>query len=397
MFCEVVRTHGEVLRHLWFPLVMIVLGLGIMVSKKTGVYMIAPALVALACIRLRHGGRLLMPLIGLTLAVFMLVFVPRIMMPLLDVTPGGKQEMLAIPIQQVAHEYVEYSSGSDAYAGAFSADDEQLINGFLMISTDDIPDEYDYTIVDPIKDGQLRDESLIPEFMALWARLGLQYPLGHLEAWIGVEAGWISYTPEITVKVASGTIANADFVNQYVSWPDAGIKNSFVTSLFNFPGDIPVLEVLYHQSLWATVLPCFLLFVIMKAKPRGQRWARWNTLLAVFTYYTTMGMLFVCPVSTGIEVARYIMPMVLMAPLMLGYGIARARQGLVDSLLVQKAASSTATLELGAGGVVPGADEQENAQTDHAAQAGQTGRAKQTEEAAPAGQAAQESSLEAGH
>ena len=86
-------------------------------------------------------------------------------MPALDVSAGGKQEMLAVPIQQVAHN-VTYSPED------FTEEDAQLLDDFLMIAYDDIPAEFDYTIVDPIKDGALRDDSLIPEFLALWCARG---------------------------------------------------------------------------------------------------------------------------------------------------------------------------------------------------------------------------------
>ena len=332
IFCEVVRTRGEVLTHAWVPIALILLGVAICLSKKTGVYMIAPALVAMVFLRLAHGGRALMPIIGALLLVLMLAFIPRVILPTLNVEPGGKQEMLAVPIQQVAHEYVQYAKGVDGYEDAFSDEDKQLLNDFLMIDTNDIPSEFDYTIVDPIKDGALRDESLIPDFLRLWARLGAQHPLGHLEAWLGMEAGWASYEPAITVKVASGTVANADFVSQYVTWPSSNVRNDFVTSLYNFVGTIPVINIAYNQAIWATVLPFFALFAIAKSRGAG-RWGRLRMLVMASPWLMTMVTLFICPVSTGVEVARYILPMVCIAPLMLGLLVVDARTALVARVL----------------------------------------------------------------
>ncbi len=331
MFAEVVRTRGDVLKHAWFPVVLILLSLGICVSKKLGVYMIGPALIALAFMRLKNGGRLLMPIIGAFLFAFMLVILPRVVMPALNVEPGGKQEMLAVPIQQVAHEYVQYTKGEDGYEDAFSSDDEDMLNHFLTISTDKIPSEFDYTIVDPIKDGALGDESLIPDFLQLWWRLGTEHPLGHIEAWAGMEAGWISYEPQITVKVASGTIANNDFVSKYVTWPASSVKNDFVTDIFNFVGSIPGLNVLYAQSLWASVLPLFCVFIVLRSKGT-QRWGRWDCLLAIMPYLLSSATLFLCPVSTGVEVARYILPLVCLAPLCVPYAVMSSRSRLVETL-----------------------------------------------------------------
>ncbi len=330
LFAEVVRTRGDVLRHWWVPVAFILLGLGICVSKKTGIYMVAIPLIACAFMHLRNGGRALLPLIGALLAVFMFIFLPRVVMPAMGVEPGGKQEMLAVPIQQVAHEYVLYSKGVEGYEDAFSAEDIKLLDDFLIINHADIPSEFDYTIVDPIKDGALADETLIPEFLQLWARLGLEHPMGHLEAWIGMEAGWVSYEPAITVKVASGTIANNDLVSQYVTWPDSSWKNDFVTRLYNFVGSIPLLNVSYSSALWASVLPAFGLYLLSRAKSAPGR--RGRMLLAVSPWLMAAVTLFVCPVSTGVEVARYILPLTCLAFLCLGMEVVWMRQGVVDGL-----------------------------------------------------------------
>ncbi|MBS5450347.1 MAG: hypothetical protein KHZ24_03925 [Coriobacteriia bacterium] len=302
LFCEVVRTRGELLRKTWPCIALLLLGLAICIVKKTGVYVVAPSLIALAFMKLRWGGRALLPLIGALLAVVMLVVFPRLVLPALDVEPGGKQESLAVPIQQVAHD-VKY------YGDEFSDEDKQLINDFLWIDFDDIPSEFDYEIVDPIKDGSLRDDTLIPQFMALWARLAAAHPLGTLEGWMGMEAGWFSFDPSLVVKVASGEVANSDFLDSFVSWPDAGTGNSIATDAFNLPKSIPLISVLYNQGLWATMLPVFCLYVVAKTKT-GVRLGRWCTLLMLSPYLMTVVSLMVCPVSTDVEAARYLIAMV---------------------------------------------------------------------------------------
>ena len=324
LFCEVIRTRGAVLEKMWPSIALLLVGLAICVSKKTGVYVVALPLLACALLRLKNGARVLLPAMGGIMLVLMLLVFPRVVMPALDVSAGGKQEMLAVPIQQVAHN-VTYSPED------FTEEDAQLLDDFLMIAYDDIPAEFDYTIVDPIKDGALRDDSLIPEFLALWVREGLTDPLGYVEGWLGMEAGWISFDPTLVVKVASGTIANDEFVSQYASWPDSGAGNAMATDAFNLPKSIPGINLLYNQALWATVLPFFCLYVALKTKT-SMRWGRWACLLLLSPYLLTMATLFISPVSTNVEAARYLIGMVSVAALFCGVAVLTMRNALAEGL-----------------------------------------------------------------
>ena len=331
LYCEVVRTRGDLLKHLWPTIALLLLGLAICVVKKTGVYAVAAPLIALAFMKLRWGGRALMPIVGAFLAVVMLIVFPRVVLPALNVEPGGKQESLAVPIQQVAHD-VKY------YPEDFSEADKQLLNDFLWIDFDDIPSEFDYEIVDPIKDGSLRDDSLIPQFMALWARLALAHPLGTLEGWMGMEAGWFSFDPSLVVKVASGEVANSDFLDAYVSWPDAGTGNSIATDAFNLPKSIPLVSVLYNQALWATILPALCLYAVAKTKT-GVRLGRWCALLMLSPYLMTVVTLMVCPVSTDVEAARYLIAMVSVGMLFTVLALLMAKQALTAELCGEPASA----------------------------------------------------------
>lgn len=320
LFCEVVRTRGALLRKTWPVVALLLLGFAVCVTKKTGAYVVGPSLVACAFMRLKNGGRVLMPVIGAFLLALILFVFPKLVLPALSVEPGGKQEMLAVPIQQVAHD-VKY------YGDEFTDEDRQLLNDFLWIDFSDIPSEFDYTIVDPIKDGSLRDDTLIPQFMQLWWRMQLAHPLGHLEAWIGMEAGWVSTCDSLVVKVSSGELANASTYADKATWPSTGDLNDYATQAFNLAKDIPGVNVLYSTSLWATVLPFFALYCLWRT--RGTRaWGRWGATIMSAPYLMNMVTLFICPVSTDIEAPRYVFPMILLAPLFVMLAVRMAQERL---------------------------------------------------------------------
>ena len=310
----------------WAIVAATLLAIAICFCKKTGVFMVAIPLLALGALEAARGGwsRFSIWPIALGAVTLLLTFiiVPKLVMPALGVEPGGKQEALAVPIQQVAHEYVLFDSQDERYADAFSEADVRLLDDFLPIDHESIPEKFDYTIADPIKNGSLDDPSLAGDFMALWARLGTAHPLGHFESWIGMEAGWFSLTKNLTVKVASGTIANRDFVAQYVTWPDADVTNDFVTALYNLGDDIPVLGTLYRISLWASVLPAFCLFVALCCRSRHNRI---GLLILCSPLLMCSLTLMACPVSTGVEAARYVIPLACIAPLYVGAVVLAAR------------------------------------------------------------------------
>ena len=73
------------------------------------------------------------------------------------------------------------------------AKDRILIGDFLATDYADISSNYNWQIVDPIKQRSLRNEALLGDFLQLWAKQSIVNPEGHLEAWLGLVSGWISF------------------------------------------------------------------------------------------------------------------------------------------------------------------------------------------------------------
>ena len=320
-----------------------VLSVAICLTKKTGVFMVAIPLLVLGVVRFARRERVRADVwpgvIGLGCLLLIYVILPALVFPALGVKHGGKQEVIAVPIQQVARQYVLFTEGAPGYEGAFSAEDVQMLDDFLLVDVNAIPIVYDYTIVDPIKrGGSLKDGTLMGDFLALWARLGWQHPLGHYEAWIGLEAGWFSLTEPLSVKSVTGFVAWPQIISPHITWPDAGFGNEFVAKLYDTVAGIPILRVLYRMALWASILPAWCLYVIART-PMDRR-AKGKLLLAVLPYCVIVLTLMVCPTSANVNGSRYILPLVCTAPLYLCAAVAAARKGLslfVNGLAAQRA------------------------------------------------------------
>ena len=108
--------------------------------KKTGVYVVIGTLLLMAIPYRKQFARLLLPLFASALVMW--IVLPRIVFPLLDVAPGGKQEMLAIPFQQTACYVVNHSEELSEW-------EDQAIDAVLHIET--LPERYDPSSSDPVK------------------------------------------------------------------------------------------------------------------------------------------------------------------------------------------------------------------------------------------------------
>ena len=239
--------------------------------------------------------------------------VPKVVLPAAGVLPGGKQEMIAVAIQQVAHDAVFDE-------GTLSDEDRNLIDNFLPISYNKLSDCCDWQIVDPIKGRSLKDESLVGEFLQLWAKQTIKNPLGHLEAWLGLVDGWISFRTDLDCT------PNYMVVCSYSGWHDEGIEKvtdwndqqtkggKAAETIYRTAESIPLLSILFMRSTWATIIPFFALFSLM-GKQRGNR-LKGFVLLAPLSL--SMLTLAIVPVSImGGEPTRYLFAMVCASPFLL--------------------------------------------------------------------------------
>ena len=99
----------------------------------------------------------------------------KVVLPALKVTPGGKQEILAIPIQQISNCVIEHRND-------ISIQDETNIR--VMLDYDNLEKDYDPFLVDPVKKNFNKDhtkEDLIA-FGTTWGRLFLKYPESYIES-----------------------------------------------------------------------------------------------------------------------------------------------------------------------------------------------------------------------
>lgn len=172
-YFEIVRSRGEVLKNRKFTVALIVVTGLCILTKKLGVYICIPSLLVLLVpykqVRLR--------LVAVTACIFLLFsfLVPQILYAAYDVAPGGKQEMLFIPLQQTVALMKEFPE-------AYSNSEKECID--KVIDLNRALKRYDRTIADPVKNSFRHNatNSDISDYLFLWARKGLQHPVLYVKA-----------------------------------------------------------------------------------------------------------------------------------------------------------------------------------------------------------------------
>ena len=200
------------------------------------------------------------------------------------------------------------------------AKDRILIGDFLATDYADISSNYNWQIVDPIKQRSLRNEALLGDFLQLWAKQSIVNPEGHLEAWLGLVSGWISFRTDASCS------PNYMVVLSHSGWYDEGIKDvtdwsdecskgaKAAENIYGAMQSVPLLNALFLRSTWATVIPFFALFYLMGKNITNRR----KGLVLLAPLLLSMLTLAIVPISLGGgEPTRYVFAMVCTSPFLI--------------------------------------------------------------------------------
>lgn len=164
------RSNGSIkwqLRALFF-LCTVVSGL----TKKTAIYISFLSLIPFLGFG-KRGLRILFD--GIVSTLLVVILVPTFLFPLLKIAPGGGQEMLGTPIQQIAYT----ASIEDE---PFSQAELDTIN--RVIDLNEAVASLSLSTVDPAKQSY-KSECSLPDklaFIFTWIKAGIRYPADYLKA-----------------------------------------------------------------------------------------------------------------------------------------------------------------------------------------------------------------------
>ncbi len=120
-------------------------------------------------------------------AAVIILLLGRVLFPLFQIYPGGRQEAIAFTFQQTAYTYIQHPE-------SFTEEDKEILNGVLTVPPESYADLYSNHLTDSIK-SQYRfhatDED-VAAYLKLWLSKFLSHPLDYARATFMVNGGYFA-------------------------------------------------------------------------------------------------------------------------------------------------------------------------------------------------------------
>jgi hypothetical protein len=260
------------------------------------------------------------------------VFVPMVLFPAFNVSPGSSVEMLAPLYQQTARYVCEYPDD-------VTAEERTVIDEMLGYST--IPERYDPLSVDTIKGVTMLEEvEYWPTseqkiaYLKTYISQGLRHPQVYVKATSTQQSGWFrfdSWGDDGSIYDMGLFLTNA----AAASWPSdvphyehSALGTEFVTGwtqqVLKPLASLPVINFLFMPMFYFLFVPALALLLLLKTERRY--------LAALVPVGISVLFLMLSPYG-GVhpESFRYIMPFIYTTPLLLGFCLALGKRSAVGS------------------------------------------------------------------
>ncbi|KFJ00315.1 hypothetical protein BPORC_1093 [Bifidobacterium porcinum] len=308
---EVARTKGDCLKNRRTLALFIMLAFLVSLTKKTGVYSVVLACILLAFVVAGNQARV--KLLGTAAASGLVIFIllPLVLFPACHIIPGGKQEMIAIPLQQSALLLREHGD-------ELSKTDKDILTGMLEPNA---AGNYEWWAVDKVKGTHWTQqrERLLRPFLQAWAKNATKYPQTYAKAYFMLEQGWIALP---------NSIVNENLQSNYLytrtasgkNTGEAGLPQSRHTRLYDgidqfviWLGNQFFMQPWLSRAFWVTWLPFMQLYETvrrLRAKELSWTYAAWLVPMLV-----SLPFMWISGGSVSPEGLRYLMPMLGVAPI----------------------------------------------------------------------------------
>lgn len=326
-YLEVFRTDGEALKKK-SVLIVLVLSAGFCIlTKKLGPYIVLPSLFILIFAVKRNRSASIGSLVAVVL-VFQLLFPATVYPAIGGVQPGGIQEALGFTFQQVIAVKHEDPQG---------VTDEEFARVDKVLDTKEALRLYNPSITDPVK-GRYRFDSTreeLRDYLWTWAAVGLRHPIIYLGTLAQETCGL--YVPSkvmgyYTIPYPDNKITS-DYEGDHAEFlesisPEFKISmqrpkklveiDAKFTRAYETITSLPVLSIVFSCGFYGGWIP-FLAFLVTFYR-------RKRNCLALVPIVLTCFFLVLSPTSS----ARYVLPLVATAPLIIAWAHARIQGSRAD-------------------------------------------------------------------
>lgn len=295
LIVEVVRTKGSFLGKRSALVWLIVLGILLALTKKTGLYVVFGTAVILLFVYRSHWKAFAAQ--ALSVLLVMQVLLPSVVFPALDVIPGGKQEALAVPFEQTARYVSEHED---------DVTDEERRAIDAVLGYDTLAERYEPLCADSVKNmwnyNATTEEML--EYAKVWVAQGLRHPDTYLEAWWAPCAGYFAPGGTLALHEDTGDVEHG---GSSMLWRPESLEgfHDAMMSAYHWLCDLPVVgSTLTSVALYAFWVPAMALYVLAR-RDRSSIPLLVPTALSI-----------ACCLITPAFHARYALPLIYTAPLL---------------------------------------------------------------------------------
>ena len=285
----------------------IVLSILLALTKKTFAFILLPANLLLLCKKSATRKERLYFVSSALLPLFIIsVVLGKLLFPALNIYPGPPAESIGNLLQQSARVVIDHGeSVSDA--------DKEILGRMININR---LDKYDWTTSDGVKyiaAIQPADSKTKLDYLSLWIRQAFRYPGTYIRADLSMTGGYFVAEHKAQIYLELHPFRQAKN-------PDClGVARAFVGKAYDKASKLPIIGFLFEVSLYTWWIPVLSFLFIMKNRSDKRKY--------LIAFAPILVQIFVMLLTPLINV-RYALPMVYVAPLLLGmcFGLPEKRK-----------------------------------------------------------------------
>ena len=200
---------------------------------------------------------------------------------------------------------VAHANPSDVIDG-----EKQALNEYLPMSWDEMGEKYVPFTTDPVTGYAIKDTGSVVDFAKAWLSIGLKHPRAYVQAFISVESGWLAFNgapannvepqvpyPEIALQYQplTSNALNPTTFGKLMPNVEPSRAQAAVKGLVRVLQDIPIVNVLMYLTVWALIVPVYLLYALIRRNLRR------DDVMRFVPYWLVMAFLFLCPVTIQLQ------------------------------------------------------------------------------------------------
>lgn len=229
-------------------------------TKKTSIYVTTPStLLLLFFIK----NKVKIATAALTPALVSLIIIPQVLFPILNIAPGGPQETIAVPMQQIAKVVIDHRQ---------DLSDKDLTTIGRVMKLDKIENNFNYVTTDNIKSSTYRVDSTKSDrtqFLLLWVKLLLKYPVDYIRAVPYLRSTYVfrdTYYQSGPIKSGWDEIGGKYILPQYQGDHESFIQKHVGSRLKEIVRRVPPFSLLGSEALYTLWIPLMTFTLVLTRK-----------------------------------------------------------------------------------------------------------------------------------